>query len=141
MINRILEFSLRQRAVVLLGAALLLAIGLWSARQLPIDAVPDITGAQVQINTEIPALAAEESEKLVTQPIELELAGLPGVQEMRSRVVEAEAQIPMAMAEAFRSGNLGIMDYYRMRNVQADTAMRENIANPAQSGPTTAPVG
>ena len=63
------------------------------------------------------------------------------VQEMRSRVVEAEAQIPMAMAEAFRSGNLGIMDYYRMRNVQADTSMRENIARPPQSGPTTNPVG
>src|SRR6478672_1642266 len=62
-------------------------------------------------------------------------------QEMRAKVVEAEAQVPMAMAEAFRAGNLGIMDYYRMKNVQADTSMRENIANPAQSGPTTAPVG
>ncbi|HTG43295.1 MAG TPA: flotillin-like FloA family protein, partial [Verrucomicrobiae bacterium] len=63
------------------------------------------------------------------------------VQEMRARVVEAEAQIPMAMAEAFRSGNLGIMDYYRMRNVQADTAMRENIANVPASGPNPNPVG
>jgi uncharacterized protein YqfA (UPF0365 family) len=59
------------------------------------------------------------------------------VQEMRARVVEAEAQIPMAMAEAFRSGHLGIMDYYRMRNVQADTNMRESIASPQQSGPTS----
>jgi uncharacterized protein YqfA (UPF0365 family) len=42
--------------------------------------------------------------------------------------VEAEAQIPLAMAEAFRSGNFGIMDYYRMRNVQADTDMRETIS-------------
>jgi uncharacterized protein YqfA (UPF0365 family) len=50
------------------------------------------------------------------------------VAEMRARVVEAEAQIPMAMAEAFRSGNLGIMDYYKMKNVQADTGMRESIA-------------
>jgi uncharacterized protein YqfA (UPF0365 family) len=50
------------------------------------------------------------------------------VQEMRARVVEAEAQIPMAMSEAFRSGNLGIMDYYKMKNVQADTGMRESIA-------------
>jgi uncharacterized protein YqfA (UPF0365 family) len=49
-------------------------------------------------------------------------------QEMRARVVEAEAEVPRAMAEAFRSGNLGIMDYYRMRNVQADTSMRESIA-------------
>lgn len=49
-------------------------------------------------------------------------------QEMRARVVEAEAEVPRAMAEAFRSGNLGIMDYYRMKNVQADTAMRGSIA-------------
>jgi len=63
------------------------------------------------------------------------------VQEMRARVVEAEAQIPMAMAEAFRSGNLGIMDYYRMKNVQADTNMRDSIATPQQGGPSTAPVG
>lgn len=50
------------------------------------------------------------------------------VAEMRARVVEAEAQVPLAMAEAFRSGNLGIMDYYRMKNVQADTGMRDAIA-------------
>ncbi len=50
------------------------------------------------------------------------------VQEMRAKVVEAEAQVPLAMAEAFRAGNLGIMDYYRMKNVQADTAMRGSIA-------------
>jgi len=66
---------------------------------------------------------------------------LARVQEMRARVVEAEAQIPMAMAEAFRSGNLGIMDYYRMKNVQADTNMRENIAAPQQSGPSTPSMG
>ena len=52
------------------------------------------------------------------------------VQEMRARVVEAEAQVPMAMAEAFRAGNLGIMDYYKMKNLQADTGMRESIAGP-----------
>ena len=49
-------------------------------------------------------------------------------QEMRARVVEAEAEVPRAMAEAFRQGNLGIMDYYKMKNVQADTAMRSAIA-------------
>ena len=51
-------------------------------------------------------------------------------QEMRARVVEAEAEVPKAMAEAFRQGNLGIMDYYRMKNLQADTGMREAIAGP-----------
>jgi uncharacterized protein YqfA (UPF0365 family) len=50
------------------------------------------------------------------------------VQEMRASLVAAEAQVPMAMADAFRSGNLGVMDYIRYRNVQADTAMRNSIA-------------
>ena len=49
-------------------------------------------------------------------------------QEMRARVVEAEAEVPRAMAEAFRQGHLGVMDYYRMKNVQADTTMRDAIA-------------
>lgn len=49
-------------------------------------------------------------------------------QDARARVIEAEAQVPLAMAEAFRNGNLGIMDYYRMKNIQADTEMREGIA-------------
>jgi len=109
MIERILEFSLRQRAVILLGTALLLAAGLWSAFHLPIDAVPDITGVQVQINTEIPALAAEESEKLVTQPIELELAGLPGVQEMRSLTKFGLSQVTLQ----FKDGT----DIYRARQL------------------------
>jgi uncharacterized protein YqfA (UPF0365 family) len=50
-------------------------------------------------------------------------------QEMRARVVEAEAQVPMALAEALRSGNLGVMDHYRMANVQADTQMRTSLAD------------
>ena len=47
---------------------------------------------------------------------------------MRARVVQAEAEVPLAIAEAFRSGNLGIMDYYRMKNINADTNMRESIS-------------
>lgn len=61
-------------------------------------------------------------------------------QEMRARVVEAEAEVPRAMAEAFRAGNLGIMDYYRMKNLQADTDMRTGIAG-TESGPATPPRG
>lgn len=60
-------------------------------------------------------------------------------QEMRAKVVEAEAEIPRAMAEAFRQGNLGIMDYYRLRNVQADTSMRESIAGSAHGTAPTPP--
>ena len=51
-------------------------------------------------------------------------------QEARAKVIEAEAQIPMAMAEAFRSGHLGVMDYYKMQNIQSDTQMRESISKP-----------
>lgn len=58
-------------------------------------------------------------------------------QEMRAKVVEAEAQVPLAMAEAFRSGNLGVLDYMRYRNIQADTTMRRNIAG-EESGGTSA---
>ena len=53
-------------------------------------------------------------------------------QEARAKVIEAESEVPKAMAEAFRNGNLGIMDYYRMKNIQADTDMRESISKPAQ---------
>lgn len=90
-------------------------------------------------------LQAEQAEanKLIAQAhaevrraaaVALEQEMLAKVQEMRARVVEAEAQVPQAMAEAFRAGHLGIMDYYRMRNVQADTGMRESIAGGSQPG-------
>ena len=52
------------------------------------------------------------------------------VQENRAKVVLAEAEVPLAMAEAFRKGNLGIMDYYKMKNIVADTTMRDSIAKP-----------
>ena len=51
-------------------------------------------------------------------------------QEARAKVILAEAEVPLAMAEAFRNGNLGIMDYYRMENIKADTQMRDSIAKP-----------
>ena len=57
------------------------------------------------------------------------------VQENRAKVVLAEAEVPLAMAEAFRKGHLGIMDYYRMKNIQADTSMRDSIAKPGPQGP------
>src|SRR5213075_646981 len=84
MINRIIEFSLRQRVFVLLASVGLIVAGVWSAVRLPIDAVPDITNVQVQINTAAGAFAAEEIEKLITFPIETELSGLQGLEEMRS---------------------------------------------------------
>ena len=63
------------------------------------------------------------------------------VEEMRARVVEAEAEIPRAIAEALREGNLGVMDYYQMQNILADTRMRESIGGgeAEQSPPTSSP--
>jgi uncharacterized protein YqfA (UPF0365 family) len=61
------------------------------------------------------------------------------VQEMRAKVVEAEAEVPRAMAQAFREGNLGIMDYYRMQNIQADTGMRHSIGGPEKDEGKTPP--
>jgi uncharacterized protein YqfA (UPF0365 family) len=56
------------------------------------------------------------------------------VQENRAKVVEAEAQVPLAISEAFRSGRIGVMDYYNLKNLQADTGMREKIGGPADKG-------
>ena len=50
------------------------------------------------------------------------------VQEMRAKVVEAEAQVPLAISDAFRSGHLGVMDYYNMKNIVSDTKMRDSIS-------------
>ncbi|HUS36871.1 MAG TPA: CusA/CzcA family heavy metal efflux RND transporter [Verrucomicrobiae bacterium] len=132
MIARILEFSLRQRAVVFLGAAALLAAGLWSAFHLPIDAVPDITGIQVQVNTEVPALAAEESEKLVTQVIETEMAGLPGVEEMRSITKFGLSQVTLH----FKDGT----DIFRARQLVNERLQAAEEQLPAGILPKLAPI-
>ncbi|MDY0223242.1 MAG: flotillin-like protein FloA [Desulfobacterium sp.] len=74
------------------------------------------------------AQAKAEERRAMAYAMEQEMKAR--VQEMRAKVVEAEAQVPLAMAEAFREGNLGIMDYYRMKNMVADTDMRQSIATP-----------
>ena len=79
------------------------------------------------------AQAKAEERRAMAVAIEQEMKAK--VVEMRARVVEAEAEVPMAMAEAFRSGNLGIMDYVRYRNVNADTAMRSAIAQESDEQP------
>ena len=83
--------------------------------------------AQAEANKNM-AQAQAEIRRAAAVALEQEMKAR--VQEMQAKVVEAQAQVPMAMAEAFRSGRLGVMDYYRMENVQADTAMRGSIANP-----------
>ncbi|NLX23122.1 MAG: flotillin-like protein FloA [Phycisphaerae bacterium] len=76
-----------------------------------------------------------EAEKRAAMARAREAEMLALVQENRAKVVEAEAEIPKAISEAFRQGNLGIMDYYRLRNIQADTSMRDAIGKPDQTPP------
>lgn len=84
-------------------------------------------------------IAQAQAEVRRTAAVALEQEMLARTQEMRARVVEAEAQVPQAIAEAFRQGNLGIMDYYKLKNIQADTSMRDSIAGTGPSAPETKP--
>ncbi|MEO6742057.1 MAG: CusA/CzcA family heavy metal efflux RND transporter, partial [Chthoniobacteraceae bacterium] len=132
MIERILEFSMRQRMLVLLLAVALLGGGLYSVTQLPIDAVPDLTGVQVQINTEVPALAPEESEKAVTRAIELGMQGLPGLLEMRSLTKFGLSQVTMN----FESHT----DIYRARQLVAERLTGVLDSLPRGVSPKLAPI-
>ncbi len=92
-------------------------------------------GAKLQIdqaNADLKVAEAKAEERramAVAQEQEMKAVS----QEKRAKVIEAEAEIPKAMAEAFRTGNLGIMDYYKMKNIQADTEMRDSISKPDTS--------
>lgn len=81
---------------------------------------------QAQTDLQIARAKAEERAAMA-RAVEQEMRAR--VEEMRAKVVEAEAEVPRAMAQAFREGNLGIMDYYQMRNIRADTTMRQSIAD------------
>ena len=87
---------------------------------------------QAQADKNIAQAKAEERRAMA---IALEQEMKAKAQEARAKVIEAEAEVPRAMAEAFRSGNLCIMDYYRMKNIEADTSMRDAIAKPSSGGP------
>ena len=84
MFERIIRFAIEQRWLVLLATLGMAALGVFSYQKLPIDAVPDITNVQVQINTEAPGFSPLETEQRITYPIETVMAGLPGLQQTRS---------------------------------------------------------
>jgi cobalt-zinc-cadmium resistance protein CzcA len=132
MMARILEFSLRQRLFVVLAAAGLTLAGLWSALRLPVDAVPDITNVQVQVNTEVPALAPEEIEKLVTFPLEIELSGVPGMTEVRSLSKFGLSQITVI----FKDG----ADIYRARQLISERLQNAIEKLPRGLAPKLAPI-
>ncbi|MBO7269704.1 MAG: flotillin-like FloA family protein, partial [Bacteroidales bacterium] len=85
---------------------------------------------QAQADKNIAQAKAEERRAMA---VALEQEMKAKAQEARAKVIEAEADVPRAMAEAFRNGNLGIMDYYRMKNIEADTQMRDAIAKPSSA--------
>ena len=91
-------------------------------------------GAELQIDqaNADKNIAQAKAEEKRAMAVAHEQENLALAQEARAKVILAEAEIPKAIAEAFRNGNLGIMDYYRLQNVQADTRMRETLAGPAQ---------
>ena len=84
MINRIIDFSLNNRLLVIIGWILIVGMGLDSLQKLPIDAVPDVTNVQVQVLTNSPGLAPQEVESFITFPVETAMSGLPRVEQIRS---------------------------------------------------------
>lgn len=84
MINRLIDFSLNNRLLVVIGWVLIIALGVRALGELPIDAVPDVTNVQVQVLTNSPGLAPEEMEKFITFPVETAMSGLPDIEEIRS---------------------------------------------------------
>ncbi|HTV49079.1 MAG TPA: flotillin-like protein FloA [Phycisphaerae bacterium] len=100
--------------------------------------VGDNIGAKLQIAQADAAkqLAQAEAEKRRALAVAQEQENKALAQLNRAKVIEAEAQIPLAMSEAFRSGHLGVMDYFRMKNIQADTSMRESIGGGGAAGVT-----
>ena len=88
----------------------------------------NLQAAQAEADTRVARAKAEERRAFA---VALEQEMMAAVQENRAKVILAEAEVPLAIAEAFRKGNLGIMDYYNLRNVQADTEMRSSIAGSA----------
>ncbi len=86
-------------------------------------------------------IAQAKAEERRAMAVALEQEMKAKAEEARANVIQAEAEVPKAMADAFRNGHLGIMDYYRMKNIQADTDMRQSIAHPQNEGIGHDPIG
>ncbi|MBE2216446.1 MAG: efflux RND transporter permease subunit [Opitutaceae bacterium] len=132
MLEHIVEFSLRRRALIVFGVLALAVVGVWSATRVPIDAVPDITSPQVQINTAVDSLAPEEIETLVTVPIEAEMAGLPGLRELRSLSKFGLSQVTMT----FEDGT----DIHLARQLVTERLAHTREALPEGLAPGLAPI-
>ncbi len=93
MIDALIQFSIARRWLVIFLVAIVAAVGIWNYQKLPIDAVPDITNVQVQINTEAPGYSPLEVEQRITYLVELAITGLPHVEQTRSISRYALAQV------------------------------------------------
>ena len=132
MLTRLVEFSVRQRTLVFVLTAVLIGLGVWAALRLPLDAVPDITSPQVQVNTAVGALAPEEIEKQVTFPIENEMSGLPGLKEFRSLSKFGLSQVTMVFHDH--------VDLLRMRQLVSERLQTVAEDLPAGLTPKLAPI-
>jgi cobalt-zinc-cadmium resistance protein CzcA len=137
-LNRLIEASIAHRFFVVLAITLLVAVGLYCAWTLPIDAVPDITTNQVVVNMAAPALAPEEIERQITRPLEISLSGLPGSTEMRSISQFGLSQVTIVFDDH--------SDIYRARQLVAErlTAMSEQLplgARPPELAPIATGLG
>ncbi|UCF46752.1 MAG: efflux RND transporter permease subunit, partial [Myxococcales bacterium] len=133
MIERLIDFSIRNRAVVIFGVLLIGAIGLRSAQQLPIDAVPDVTNVQVQVLTTAPALGPLEVEKFITFPVETVMSGLPRLEEIRSLSKFGLSSVTIVFEEG--------TDIYLARQLVAERLAEARQAIPKGYGnPTLGPI-
>lgn len=137
MINRIIHFSVYHRGVVLALVALLIMGGILSFQSLPIDAVPDITNNQVQINTTIEGLAPEEIERTITFPVESSMRGIAGVEQVRSITRFGLSQVTVV----FKDG----IDIYRARQLVSERLQGVTSGLPpgskSQLGPISSGLG
>ncbi len=138
MLRRLVDFSLANRAVVLIAAVLVIVAGIYALTQLPIDAVPDITNVQVQVLTKAPALGPVEMEQFVTYPIEAAMNGLPRLVQIRSTSRYGLS----AVTVVFEDG----VDVYFARQLVAERLAQAREAIPAgfgnpEMGPVTTGLG
>lgn len=132
MFERILKFSIHNRRLVLLATAAAAALGIYNVLRLPIDAVPDITNVQVQVNTAAPGYSPLEAEQRVTFPIEVVMAGLPGLEQTRSLSRYGLSQVTVI----FKDGT----DIYFARQLVSQRIQEAKSQLPPGLEPTMGPI-
>jgi cobalt-zinc-cadmium resistance protein CzcA len=133
MLMKIVAFALQQRLLILALTLLLVVVGLWSAVALPIDAVPDVTNVQVQINTNAPSLSPLEAERQITLPVELAMSGLPDVDEVRSLSKFGLSQVTVVFRD-----NVNI--YFARQLVQERLQQARESIPPGLGSPEMGPI-